>query len=293
MLTLRDKILLVPLWLIAHLPLFVQYGIARFFYFIVFYLVGYRKKVVESNLRNSFPEKTDQEIKAIIKGFYKHLVDIFIETLYLLSMSGEEVKKRYKIVNPEIINDLYAKNKDVIVVLGHYGNWEWGCSGELQLPYSTIGVYKPLSNKMFDRFMRHIRTVYGTRLIPMKDTLRTIVGARKNNDRFLLYLIGDQRPQKSEIQHWLTFLNQETPVITGPEKLAKKFGAAVLFMDIVQKKRGYYELVFRTITEEPAETKVNEITDKYFQLIEEQIKRQPELYLWSHKRWKFNRTDFE
>ena len=153
MLTIKDKILLAPLWLLAHLPLFVQYGISRFVYLVSYYLVGYRRNVVESNLRNSFPDKTNLEIKSLMKSFYKHLIDIFIETVYMLSMKGEEVKRRYKIMNPELLNDLYARNKDVIVVTSHFGNWEWACSGWIQMPYNTIGVYKPLSNNTFNRFI--------------------------------------------------------------------------------------------------------------------------------------------
>lgn len=291
MLTLRDKILLFPVWPVAILPMPVLQVISRFMYILIYYFLGYRKKVVIENLKNSFPEKSQEEIKHITKEFYKHFCDIIIETLHMLKMGGNEVKKRYYIANPEVADDLYASGKDLIVVTSHYGNWEWASSGWIQLPYNTIGVYKPMSNKLFNRFMLYLRSIYGAPVVPMKNTLRTLVEARKNDDRFAVYLIGDQRPMKSEIQHWLNFLNQDTPVITGPEKIAKRFNAAVIFLDIQQKKRGYYSVNLKVISDEPANKPENKVTEQYFRLVEEQIRRKPELYLWSHKRWKIKKED--
>lgn len=289
MLSIRDKILLSPVWFFAILPMPFLQGISRFFYVLVYFIARYRKKVVLENLMNSFPEKEEKEIKQIARKFYMHFCDIIIETLHMLKMSNTEVIKRYFITNSELTEELYAQGKDLIVVTSHFGNWEWAASGWIQMPYNTIGIYKPLSNKLFDRFMIYLRSIYGAPVVPMKNTLRTLVNARRNNDRFAVYLIGDQRPMKSEIQHWVKFLNQETPVITGPEKIAKKFDAVVLFLDIDQEKRGYYKVTWRIISEDPLNEPENRITEKYFHFIQEQIKRKPELYLWSHKRWKFKR----
>jgi KDO2-lipid IV(A) lauroyltransferase len=271
--------------------MFVLQTISRASYCIIYYLIGYRKKIVEKNLRIAFPEKSDQEIRKIQKAFFKHLSDVFIETLYLLSMSKKEVTKRYKIGSLELLNKYYAEGKDIVVVTSHFGNWEWAASGWLHLPYNTIGVYKPLSNKLIDKFMVHLRSVYGSPVIPMKNTLRTIINARKKDDRFALYLIGDQRPLKTDIQHWVNFFNQDTPVITGPEKIARKFNTVFAFLEIEQVKRGYYKANFKIISENPAEMKEHEMTEKYFQLVEEQIRKKPELYLWSHNRWKFKREE--
>jgi KDO2-lipid IV(A) lauroyltransferase len=280
MVTLLDKIVLFPLWLISLLPLQVLYRLAWLVYFITYYIIGYRKKVVSTNLKKSFPEKSPKELKQIERKFFRHLCNYFFETLYML---------RYKPANPELIDELFAKGKNAVAVTSHFGNWEWAASGWIQMPYKTIGVYKPLSNKLFDRFMLHLRTIYGSPVEPMKHTLRAVIGSIKNGDRFILYLIGDQRPMKSEINLWTPFLNQDTPVITGPEKLARKFDLAVVFIDIVQIKPGFYELHYRLITEKPAETEEFEITKEYFRLVEQQIARKPELYLWSHKRWKHKR----
>lgn len=293
MLTLRDKIILFPLWALSLLPLQVLFVFAWLIYIVVYYIAGYRKKVVFKNLKNSFPEKTDKEIKILAKKFYKHLCNYFFESLYMLNMSGEEVKRRYKPLNPELIEELYAKGKDAIAVTSHFGNWEWAASGWIQMPYKTIGIYKPLSNKLFDKLMVYLRSRYGSPVEPMKHTLRAIAGSKKNGDTFILYLIGDQRPMKSEINLWINFLNQDTPVITGPEKLARKFDLAVIFIDVMLIKPGYYTLTYRLVTDTPKETEEFEITKKYFRLVEEQIARKPELYLWSHKRWKHKRETIQ
>lgn len=292
MLNWRDKIILSPLWLISLLPLRVLHLFSSALSFLLFYIFGYRKKVVFQNLKNSFPEKSPQELTKIARRFYRFLCDSIFEMLYMLNMSANEVKRRYKPINPEMVEELYNSGRDAVAVTSHYANWEWAASGWIQMPYKTIGVYKPLSNKLFDRLMIHIRSIYGSPVVPMKNTLRAISDSRKNDERFMLYLIGDQRPMKSEIHYWTKFLNQDTPMITGPEKLAKKYKLAVIFIDIKQVRRGYYELEYNLISEHPENTKEFEITDKYIRLVEDQINRNPALYLWSHKRWKHKKEDF-
>lgn len=289
MLKLTDKIILFPIWLLSLIPLRILLMVSWIIYFILYYIVGYRKKVVFENLRKSFPEKSSEEIKTLARKFFLHLCDYFFESIYMLNMSNEEVKRRYKARNPELIEELYAKGKNAIAATSHYGNWEWAASGWIQMPYKTIGIYKPLSNKLFDRFMIHLRSRYGSPVEPMKHTLRAIIESQKQGDTFILYLVGDQRPMKSEIHYWTTFMNQDTPLITGPEKLAKKFDLAVVFIDVIQTRRGYYELNYELLTESPKETAEFEITENYIRLVEKQILRKPELYLWSHKRWKHKR----
>ncbi|MBN1117727.1 MAG: lysophospholipid acyltransferase family protein [Bacteroidales bacterium] len=289
MLTWRDKILLSPLWLISILPLSVlfvfSYGLSK----LLFYVIRYRRKVVFTNLRNSFPEKSEKEIRKIAKRFYLHLCDSIFEALHLVIMDPEEVKKRYKPVNTELMEDLYARGIDVVALSSHYANWEWACSAWIQLPYRTIGIYKPLSNKVFDRFMIHLRSRYGSPVVAMKNTLRELVESRKNKELFAVYLVGDQRPMKREIHYWTKFLNQDTPMILGPEKLAKKLDLALVFIDVKQVKRGYYELEYHLLTDKPNELNDFEITERYARLVEAQIRRTPGLYLWSHKRWKHKR----
>jgi Kdo2-lipid IVA lauroyltransferase/acyltransferase len=291
MLKFTDKIILFPIWLLTLFPLEILHGVSWITYFILYFIVGYRKKVVFENLRKSFPEKGSKEINKLSRKFFLHLCDTFFESIYMLNMSNEEVKRRFKPRNPEFIENLYAKGKNIIAVTSHYANWEWAASGWIQMPYKTIGIYKPLSNKIFDRFVFHLRSRYGCVVEPMKHTLRTIIESQKQGDTFILYLVGDQRPTKSEIQYWTSFMNQDTPMITGPEKLAKKFDITIVFAEIIQVRRGYYEYKYELISETPKETSEFEITEKYIRLVERQIIRKPELYLWSHKRWKHKREN--
>ncbi len=286
MLKISDKIILSPLWLFSLLPLRFIYFLSSGLYYIIYYLVGYRRKVVSENLKKSFPEKDRNERKAIEKKFYRHLCDYFFESIYMLNMSMSEVTHRYKTTNPELVQEIYAKGKSLILLTTHYGNWEWAAIGWHQLPHVYIGIYKPLSNKIFDGLFIHLRNRYGSIPVPMKQTLRVIIDSKKNDDLIILYTVGDQRPMKSEIHYWTNFLNQDTPVITGPEKLAKKFDLPVVFIDTKKIKRGYYQATYRMISENPKATSDFEITEKYIRLLEEQIKYQPEYYLWSHKRWK-------
>jgi KDO2-lipid IV(A) lauroyltransferase len=289
MLTFSDKVILFPLWLFSLLPLRLIYLLSSGLYHLLYYVIGYRKNVVRENLRKSFPEKDSTELKRIEKNFYKHLCDYFFESIYMLNMSRKEVLRRYKTVNPELIHTLYAKGKSLILLTTHYGNWEWAAIGWHQFPHVYLGIYKPLSNKVFDRLFIHLRNRYGSIPIPMKQTLRAITESKNNGDYIILYTVADQRPMKSEIHYWTTFLNQDTPVITGPEKLARRFDLPVVFIDTKKIRRGYYEVTYRMVSEFPAQSAEFEITEKYMRLLEEQIKYQPEYYLWSHKRWKHKR----
>ena len=281
------------LWLIALIPLRILLSISWPLYFILYYIIQYRKKVVFTNLKNSFPEKPDKEIQRIAKRFYLHLCDIFIETFYSLNMGIKEALRRYTVSNIELMNELKTREENLIFISNHYANWEWANIPWTKTESTYSGVYKPLSNKIFDRLMITIREKHGSITVPMKNTLRFIFEMNKKNKHYMLYLISDQRPMKSEIQYWSTFLNQDTPFLTGPEKLAKKFNIPVVFVDVNKIKRGYYEVTYRIITDNPKETKEFEITEKYIRLIEEQIKRKPEYYLWSHKRWKHKRVPMD
>ncbi len=291
MLKFSDKLLLFPIWTLSLLPLKVLYGIARLIYFFVYHIAGYRRKVVYENLRRSFPEKPEKEIEKITKGFYVHLCHSVAEVIHMIRMTSKEIDRRYKVTNPELLVDLYKKNKSIVATGSHYGNWEWAAYLGYLFEYKLLGVYKPLTNKLFDRFFIYLRSRMGGHTVPMNSTLRAIMESQRNKENFIVYLIGDQRPPYREAKEWLTFMNQDTPVITGSEKLARRFNLTTIFVDIKQVKRGYYEVTFQLINENSRETNDLEITKQYFQLVEGQIKRKPELYLWSHKRWKFKKEE--
>lgn len=292
-LLIADKIKLSPLWLIALLPIRVLYLISDFLFLVTYFLIGYRRKVVRENLIKAFPEESLLEIKAIERKFYRYLTDYFIESIYLLNMQLKECNKRYSYENIELLDELYAKGKDVVLTTSHYGNWEWAANLCTFMKYDLLGIYKPLSNKLFDRLFVHLRSRYGGLPISMKNTLRSLVAYRSKGDRFALYTVGDQRPIREDLNCWMTFLNQDTPIITGWERIARKFNLAVVFMDVDRIKRGYYSVKLKLICEDPNELPNFKIAEKYMREVEKMVYRKPENYLWSHKRWKFNPEEYK
>ncbi len=269
----------------AILPLRVLYVISDVFYYLNYYLVQYRKKIVLQNLRNSFPEKTDKEIKAIAKKFYRHFGDLFVETLKMMHMPLSESRKRITLKNPEIFEKLYSKNKLILVALGHYNNWEW-ISMMSKPEFSVISLYKPLHDPNFDRFMLKLRTMKGSILVSTTQTLRFLNSWNEPEKRGFFCFIADQSPLLKDIHYWTQFLNQTTPIFIGIEKIAVKFNLPVCFFRLEKVKRGYYQLEIVPITENPAGTKPYEITEAHVRLLEDDIKKKPEFWLWSHRRWK-------
>ncbi len=279
------------LWLITLLPLRVLYLFSDFVYLILYYLAGYRKKTVYQNLRNSLPDKSPGEIRLIARKFYRQLCDYFIESVYRIHMGEEENARRIQYKNLEFLPDYYQQGKSVLLLLSHYGNWEWPTRITKLSNHDILAIYKPLQNKYFDRFFLQLRSQFGAIGIPMESTLRTLVSHQQNNQPVVLYTIADQRPQWNSIQHWTTFLNQDTPVITGPDKIARRFNLPVYFLDLQRVKRGYYTAEFKAICENPKDVPEFDITRKYLAMLEKNILERPELWLWSHKRWKYFRHE--
>ncbi|MBN2213328.1 MAG: lysophospholipid acyltransferase family protein [Bacteroidales bacterium] len=283
----------IPVWLITLLPLQVLYLLSDFFFLIIYYIARYRRKVVMMNLRNSFPEKSEDEIKTIARKFYRHLCDNFIESFYVLNMSDKEIRKRYLYRNPELLRQLLKKNKSIILVMGHYGNWDWLCSLPLYFDKQVLAIYHPLTNRYFDELFNRIRNKFGVRLIQMKTAYREMLAAAKNHILTITLFLADQRPAKRSIHYWTTFLNQETPVLMGSEAIAKKLNHAVVFADIRKIRRGYYHVAFSLVCENPDQTEEFEITETHTRLLEKIIIGKPDYWLWSHKRWKHNREEIE
>lgn len=276
-------------WIIQLFPLRFHYILSDLIFFLVYYLVRYRRKVVYTNLTNSFPKKSKKEISLIARKFYRQFCDSFIETLYFDRISEDEIKKRLTLLNQEILEKFLAEGRPVILALGHYNNWEWNCSWPLNTKYKGYVIYKRLTNKSFDRFYFNMRSRFG--LIPLEraDTYRKLISDQNRGQAFASAFLMDQTPRKHEIQYWTTFLNQDTPILTGTEKVARKLDAAVLFCHIRKLKRGYNRLEFSVIAEHAKDTAPFEITEKATRMIEEVIIQRPELWLWSHKRWKHKR----
>lgn len=278
---------LIFIYLISLLPHWVLYGISDFFYFMIYHVIGYRKKVVNENLRNSFPEKTPEEITAIERKFYRNLTDIMLETVKEFTISAKSVKKRFKFVNPEEFQKHYNNNKSVMMLMGHYTNWEYGVTAPLWVPQQCWAVYGKLENPVMDKYLVRTRERFGFTLYPMEKTYDVML-EHQQGDKLYMFM-ADQSPHHAKIKYWIPFLNQETPVHIGAEKLSKMLDLAVVFIDIQRVKRGYYEIKAHTLFENPKETAEHEITDKYFEILEDVIRKKPENWLWSHKRWKYKK----
>lgn len=274
------------LLILAKLPKPVFYLISDFLYVIIFYLVRYRKKTTLKNLKNSFPDKTKKEIQQIIKKFYHHLCDITIENAALIKMSKKKITSYAQFINPEILTEYYNNNRNIIMVFGHYANWEFLSLLPLHTKYPFLPVYKTVNNNYInDRFYK-MRSLFGSIPVKMENTLKLTLKYHKSNQAMILGLIADQRPRRKNIQYWTNFLNQETPVFTGAEKIGKRIDAAIIFIDISKEKRGLYKIEFSTLCENSTKTKEFEITELFIRKLENQILKNPEYWLWSHNRWK-------
>lgn len=273
-------------WIITLLPLPVLYIFSDFLYLVLYYVVSYRRNVVATNLKNSFPEKTDKELKIIEKKFYRHLSDILVETFKSTHMTRANQKKRFTYSNLEIIDKLREEKRDIIAIMGHYNNWEWPTLLPYYLKYKTIIIYKPLQNKYFNRFINNHRSEHGIVLTPTSQVIREIINCRKNDINTVSVFISDQIPSKGDIKYWTTFLNQDTAVFTGAGKIASKYDMAIVFFHVQKVKRGYYNLNIELLFDHTEGLTEEVITEKHVRRLEEIIKEKPEYWIWSHRRWK-------
>ena len=291
------KIVYPIFYVLSLLPYRILYGISDFFYLIMYHIVGYRKKVVRKNLSSSFPEKTPQELKEIEHGFYHWLCDYFVETLKLLTVSDETLLKHIEFRNAEQIEEYYDKGQTCAAILGHYCNWELLSATGLAFKRHKEAVcgliYHPLRSKIFDMLFKDIRQSKGGVCIPKQEILRYLVRYKREKRMWLFGYISDQSPKYLNIHCWLPFLNHDTPVFTGGEKIMKKMNDAVFYVDMQRPERGKYICTFRLITDKPAEMQENEITTRFFKMLEDTIRREPAYYLWTHNRWKRTREEFE
>jgi len=259
--------------------------ILRFFIFDVFH---YRQKVILTNLKNSFPQLKEDTIQEIAKKYYQNFTDIILETIKLRNISKQDLLSRFE-SESDILDHYYAENKNLVVVAGHLGNWEMlNLFGSLRFRYQMVVVYHQLANQTFDNWFKDVRTQFGTEMVPMKEAFAKAVTPREKP--FLFILINDQSPAP-EKAYWTTFLNQDTGVFRGVELIARKLNAPVLYMGVMRNnfKRGFYKFYFKLITETPKQEPTNSILQKQISFLEEDIIRQPDNWLWSHKRWKHKR----
>jgi Kdo2-lipid IVA lauroyltransferase/acyltransferase len=275
---------------ISFIPLRIQYVISDILVLpLVYNIFSYRLNVVRNNLKKSFPNMTGKELKRIEKRFYRHFCDCFLESIRILSMSKKESMERMKTIHPEVITDFYKKGKNVILILGHYGNWEFQnfiVHKLIEHNQNAYSVYMPLNNKSFDSLYYKLRSRFKVNMISNKNIYRTMIRVRNNRESAVFGLISDQSPSSFDLNYWTDFLNQDTAIITGPERLARQFDMAVVYADMTKLSRGYYQTEYILITDNPDSTAPNEITEKYARLMEKTIQRDPSYWLWTHRRWK-------
>lgn len=283
------NLLKFTLWLLSKFPFWILYIISDILFVLVYHIIGYRKKVVFKNLRNSFPEKSEVEIESIARKFYKYLPDIIVEAIKMYSITEKEVVKRIELLNPEEVYRHFDNGKAVIGVTAHYCNWELGIHRlSLMTQQPRLVIYKPLNNKNFDEIYNNIRTRFGATMVPMKQILRHIVKLR--NTPHISMFVADQTPLHQDSDYYMPFMNQEALVYTGTERIAKLTNNPVVFCEIGRKeKRGHYFCKFTTLVEDPSICEQYEITQIHNKFTEEIIKKEPAYWLWSHNRWKRQR----
>lgn len=284
------------LFVINKLPFCVVYLFSDILYFLVYYVVRYRRDVVRDNLVKSFPEKEIKEIKKIEREFYSALCDYFVETVKLHGMSEKQIRKRMVITGIDDVNRMLEQGHSCVCYMGHFINWEYVTSLSLYFNDENVvvgDIYHPLENKRFDRLMKKVRDQYGAESITMANTLRRIVQIAKEKKRYVIGFIADQVPTWESINHWVDFLHRDTPVFTGTEKIARRTQASLFFVRMKRLKRGYYTAHFELFAENASKMEEFEPTNRYYELLENEIKENPELWLWTHKRWKRTRAGYE
>ncbi|MDC3130241.1 lysophospholipid acyltransferase family protein [Bacteroidota bacterium] len=277
-------LLLILLWIVSLLPIQVLYLISKIVRFIVYDILCYREKVVIDNIQNTFIEKSQTEVINLKNNFYTYFFELIVEIIKLLSISNDELNKRFTFSNINVIKKTLKQNKSVIVVVGHYGNWEWALrSASNLINTKIIGVYKRINNRIFEWLLLKIRSNTNVFPVEIKSLSRELVN---NNEKKIYAIVADQSPTLEQSNVRINFLNRDTLVYTGVEKISKKYNMPVFYLNIKLTRKGYYESTFEEICRKNINGKNLEITKEFFSKLENQIKSEPRLWLWSHKRWK-------
>lgn len=284
-------------YLVSKLPYRALYVISDIANLVLYHIVRYRRDIVRRNITSAFPEKSLEECISIERGFYKWFCDYFVETVKLMSVSRQELLSRIEFRGIDKIEECFDRGQTCAGILGHYGNWELLSATGLVIkkhPEAVIGlIYHPLRSQLFDRLFINMRQSMGGVCVPKKDILRYLVSFRSQNLMNLFGYIADQAPRYRNIHLWLPFLNHDTPVFTGAERIMRKMNNAVFYIDVERPERGKYIYTFKLMTDKPGEMPEFEITKKFFVILEQTIRREPRFYLWSHNRWKRTREEFD
>jgi KDO2-lipid IV(A) lauroyltransferase len=278
-------------WMVSRLPFPLLYSFSALVRFLLQYVIRYRRHVILKNLSQSFPEKSNTEIRKIMDRYYRNLADIILEVIKLQGISPEVLKRRFSFNGFEHLSSAFDSGRSVIVAIGHCGNWEWmGTAMGLLAPVKGFAIIKPLADKNFHQYLESLRhRLNPDSTIPFHHTYRTLLSNKKAMVTFNVFA-ADQTPTHAEINYWSIFMNQDTPFYIGVEKLARSLDFSVVFIDIRRTGRGMYNGNIQLITNDPKNTADLEITEKYIRMLEDSIRSQPDNWLWSHRRWKFSRS---
>lgn len=282
---------------LSLMPFWMLYLVSDGLYLIIYHIVRYRRKIVWKNLTSSFPEKSVQELRQTERQFYHWFCDYIFETFKLLSISNEKLLRHIEFRGVEQLEQRFDRNQNCAAILGHYCNWEWLSATGLafhRYPEAVMGlIYHPLYSDAFDRLFIDIRSAHGGQCVPKKDILRHLVTMRREQKHYLFGYISDQAPRWHNIHLWLDFLGHDTPVFTGGERIMRKMDDAVFYVEMERPCRGKYICTFKLVTEHAAQEPDNEVTFRFFKMLEETIRRQPAFYLWTHNRWKRTHEEFD
>jgi len=288
MLQLLAYILIYPLIvLISILPFRILYIFSDLLYLFLYHVIGYRKKVVMNNLKIAFPEKSKEELTVIMKKFYSHFLDIFMEMLKTFSISDEEILRRFKLTNPEEMEAFMGRNKNILLMSSHYANFEWLFSLNLRVDHHGFAAYKKVKNKYLNNYIVRSRSRFNTTLIPSKKIIAALNENDKKGINSVYGMLVDQAPKLGKTYHWSNFFGVKVPVITGTEMLSKKYDYAVMYIETTKIKRGFYETKMEVLSENPRDVPDFEITDLFMKKLEAQIRKEPAYYFWTHKRFKY------
>lgn len=283
----------IIVWILSWAPLSLLYFISDFvLYPLVHYIVRYRVRVVQTNLQNSFPDKNKQELRKLEKQFYHHFCDYGVELIKLMHISQKELDKRMTLPNIELFYEQLSQGRNVILVMGHYANWDWlnVLQRKLHAGTTMAVVYQPLSNIHFDQFFLGIRDRFNIYNIKKNNTLREIIRLKQQNNPFIVAMVSDQSPSRNKLDYWTTFLHQDTAVITGMSHIAKQMHFSIYYIDMQQVKRGYYTSTLSILAEDASIWTEEALSEQFIRNVEKTIMTNPSLYLWTHKRWKHKRN---
>lgn len=279
------------IWIVSILPFRALYALSDLAFLIIYYVVRYRRKTVASNISKSIPHLSQKERFEIEKKFYHYFCDMFLEMIRGLNISEAEIRKRYVYTNIEVLQGLNKSGKGIALMFPHYSNYEWTSSLPLYTSIDVCAIYKKTRNKYFDDVFKQIRSRFGVILIEAKESVPTIIKNAKNKKTSLYFFLSDQTPSLGSAHYWGQFMGIETPIHVGAETIGKRYDMNIVFLKVKSIKRGHFEATFEILSENPKEFPNYQISDKFINLVEQQILEAPEFYLWTHKRWKHKKLN--